>query len=59
MWLCRDKYERLMLCSSKPVLSELKTRWVCEGNNMYIDFRLYPEVTFENSPQEVELVIKK
>jgi hypothetical protein len=33
--------------------------WNDRLDSYKIDDRLFPEVTFENSPQEVELVIKK
>lgn len=60
LWIARDKNGNLGLYREKPV-------WIKKGA-IYDWFGLFgcciwddkfSEVTFENSPQEVELVIKK
>jgi hypothetical protein len=53
IWIARDKSGSLWLHFSRPELVEngcwdSDDFWPLEG-------REYPEVTFENSPQEVEL----
>lgn len=61
LWIARDSYG-LWLFLNKPV------KTMCNGykyfskdkNTRYlIDSSLFPEVTFENSPQEVELKLIK
>ncbi len=44
---------KILLYTKAPCL------WTLEEWKMTDEERDYPEVTFENSPQEVELVIKK
>ena len=61
--IARNQDGSLWLHEEKPSLvydDELK-RW-CYECGSFLDFydeSLFPEVTFENSPMEVELVIKK
>ena len=58
MWICRDKKGgRLTLHSEPPVWFE-DWAW-CKGYISELPREEFPEVTFENSPQVVELVIKK
>ena len=73
MWIARSEDNQLRVFREKPFLlelPELKCRiWVYEENlpvsaswrniGERIGSNTFPEVTFENSPQEVELVIKK
>ncbi len=58
LWIARNKNGNLFLHRDRPHLYRLCGVW--ESNDYFrlgiVDF---PEVTFENSPQEVELVIKK
>lgn len=61
MWIARDPDGRLKICNWKITFNEETQRWEYP---MY-PFGTYtlendiPEVIFENSPMEVELVIKK
>ena len=58
MWICRDKKGgRLTLYSEPPIWVEVFGAW-CRGYISDLPIEEYPEVTFENSPMEVELVIK-
>ena len=60
LWIARDKQGWLQLYLGKPCfrLKYLVEDW--DGTFMgYLPKENFPEVTFENSPQEVELVIKK
>lgn len=67
MWIAKhERQPYLVLFKEKPVkLFDKSTRsWWWESENMcethiILDCSEYPEVTFENSPMEVELVIKK
>ena len=55
MWICRDKIGvRLTLYSEPPIWIESFGAW-CKGYVSDLPIEEYPEVTFENSPQEVEL----
>lgn len=56
LWIARDK-DGLLLTNEKPTLSVSKTNWLTSGGGDYIilDEEMFPEVTFGNSPMEVEL----
>lgn len=66
-WIARDKDEDGSLClySKKPKLSEEDEGfWVCSQYGIFVDVIVlpskdFPEITFENSPQEVELKLVK
>ena len=54
MWIARDLNGGLFLFPEKPRLIRYHHYWW--GENWYkINQDLFPEVTFENSPQEVEI----
>ena len=57
LWVARDKNGELSLVNEKPVLSVSKKCWLTSGEAdcIFLDDKMFPEVTFENSPQEVEL----
>ena len=62
LWIARDEDGDLFLYNQKPYI--LKTRvdpWDCfQAPNkefLAIPNELFPEVTFENSPQEIELTL--
>ena len=60
MWICRDMDDTLWMSEGEPYLDEEKGEWNFKsGNYMNLSKEKYPEVTFENSPMEVELKIKK
>ena len=59
-WIARNKDGELFIHNEEPI------RMICEkdyvfagGNALYVDKKLYPQVTFENSPQRVQLIIQK
>ena len=60
LWVARNIDNTLVLFQSKPILTD-EVIWdeILNEDYMFISEYLYPEVTFENSPQEVELLIKK
>ena len=59
MWIARDPSGQLELHSIKPYLA-YGLCWNNEDKNwMRLRDEDYPEVTFENSPMEVELILKK
>ena len=53
LWIARDKSGFLYLLDKKPTLDG--EYWVSNGSWSSIDIEYFPEVTFENSPQELEL----
>ena len=60
MWLARDEDRTLYLYSSKPIKYEDMNFWDLDeedgdGCVNQIDSRLFPEVTYENSPQEIKI----
>lgn len=61
IWIARDSYG-LWLFENKPTkyLSNGDKCFNKFGNTRYlIDSRLFPEITFNNSPQEIELKLIK
>lgn len=69
LWIARNPNNELWLFTDEP---ELKTSrdgtyqyWWVEGTDFYYssliidDEKSHPEVTFENSPQKVKIVINK
>ena len=62
LWIARDNDGSLYLYDQRPVLNTLINEvWECTkfGNWYDIDNSLFPEVTFENSPQQIELKLVK
>lgn len=59
LWVARNIDNTLALFQSKPVLDDLNWNEILNEDCMFIPKYLYPEVTFENSPQEVELKLVK
>ena len=59
IWIARDKDNRLYLYQYKPKKEVYVFKAESYLSCWQIPFTEFPEVTFENSPREVELVIKK
>ena len=59
LWIARDKDGTLSVTDEKPILSISKSCWLTPAvaECLFIDCELFPEVTFENSPKKVELII--
>lgn len=60
LWVAKDDYG-LWLFDSEPIKRNRHgdKYFIWENNRYSIDHKLFPEVTFENSPQEVELKLVK
>ena len=60
LWITRDCMG-LWLYTTKPLFNSSKKEFESvDDNTLYInDDKLFPEVTFENSPQQVELKLVK
>lgn len=60
LWVARNPDNTLVLFQSKPILGgDFNWEEILNEDCMYIEEYLFPEVTFDNSPMEVKLVIKK
>ena len=60
MWIARNEDGTLALFKIKPMhFYEEGSAHYWAGLALYLPCNEYPEVTFENSPMEVEIVIKK
>lgn len=63
LWIARDKDGKLRLFNSKPQKHESKAHnhyWIeTVGGSFIIDSDSFPEVTFKNSPKQVEVTLKK
>lgn len=63
-WVCRDEDGRLCLYQNEPEREMYdfnpKGYWT-DRTNQYIDFppTLFPDLTWDDDPQEVELVVKR
>lgn len=54
-WIARDKTGSLCMFCEKPKLKDNTIWYHSFGSTMLLKPNLFPEVTFENSPREVEL----
>ena len=57
LWIARDKNGTLKLWFNKPV--KQKYQFYNNDGFFILDEKLFPEVTFENSPQKVKLELIK
>ena len=55
LWIARDLSGTLVLWFNKPVKQGV--RWYNNDGFFVLDPVQFPEVTFENSPQEVQLYL--
>ena len=53
LWIARDEDGTLALHESEPYCPH--GNWHNSNQEWYLNQSLFPEVTFENSPQQVEL----
>lgn len=61
LWIARDKGGALWMYEKAPLFAQEVGEFYCRFGelNSELDERFFPEVTFENSPQEVELKLVK
>lgn len=59
LWIARDEYNILGLFFEKPEYQEQLRCWVKAPFATYLPPSTFPEVTFENSPQQVEIKLVK
>ena len=59
-WIAREIEGCLFAFTHKPRYNKENPMWEYKkGNTFYLDETLFPEVTFENSPQQVEIKLVK
>ena len=58
LWIARDLSEELILFKEKPSYNKRIKLWMHAGLPVG-KLRGFPEVTFENSPQQVEIKLVK
>ena len=55
LWIARTKSGKLGLYLFKPLYSNTYDLWICKFGVLIVDKKMFPEVTFENSPKRVEI----
>ena len=64
-WVCRDKVinepftSDLFLAFEQPTRIEVWGKWGDMGDYVEIDSALFPDLTWNNDPEEVEIIIKR
>ena len=60
LYIARDKDNSLILFECEPICDDINGEWYSKSGYVFglPDF-YFPEVTFENSPQEIELKLIK
>lgn len=59
LWIARDIDGILRIYDNKPKVDKRKQEIISIGGYYDININLFSEVTFENSPQQVELKLVK
>lgn len=57
LWIAREKSGLLCLHNEKPTFDG--EYWLGNSSWAYIDLEYFPEVTFENSPKKVKLILSE
>lgn len=53
-WIARDKNDDLYLYDFEPTRNPFGS-WESSGNYYEIGWRLFPEITYENSPKKISV----
>lgn len=59
LWVARDRSGILRIYYNHPKVNRRTQKIISNGEYYEISINSFPEVTFENSPQEVELKLVK
>ena len=59
LWIARAKSGKLGLYQFKPLYDNTYDLWICKFGVLIINKKHFLEVTFENSPQMVEIKLVK
>ena len=57
MWIARDYNGYLCLYTEKPIKKEVYFT-TDEKDYIFLPEKMFPEVTFENSPKQLKMIIK-
>lgn len=58
LWIARNFTGSLCAYTGEPIYDNIIRNWIYDYDKetlFILDHRLFPEVTFENSPQKIEL----
>ena len=55
MWIARSCYNRIALYDKEPIENYGAFATPLGGTECYLPMNWFPEVTYENSPQQVEI----
>lgn len=59
-WVSRDKDGALIFWESKPQRNNITNdEWGMANGIMLLPYKLFPDLTWDSDPEEVELIIKK
>ena len=59
LWIARTRQGKLGVYPFKPLCENIYDLWICKMGNLIINKKEFPEVTFGNSPQQVEIKLLK
>lgn len=56
LWIARNKFGTITIYTKRPIYNECTDEWKgYDFEKIELSMLNFPEVTFENSPQEIEL----
>lgn len=58
-WVARDDSGDLLVHHAKPKRVKTARMWVAKGYSMSISNDLFPDLTWDSDPLEVEIIIKR
>ena len=58
LWIARDRDDILRIYDNKPKVDKRKQEIISIGGYYDININLFPDVTFENSPQKIKVELK-
>ena len=59
LWIARTKQGKLGVYPFRPLYETTYDLWICKMGTLIVNKKEFPEVTFENSPQMVEIKLVK
>lgn len=55
LWIARNRIGKLFIYQQEPIYEFCIDSWLSDYQRLSLEVFDFPEITFENSPQEVEL----
>lgn len=59
LWIARDRDGILRIYDNEPKVDKRKQEIISIGGYYDININLFPQITFDNSPQQIELKLIK